>query len=183
MDPKLTSELVGMMDADQTALQTHFDSGELPTDAYHPEIKALHEQHAARLKAIIQNHGWPGISLVGKEGAKAAWLIAQHSVSDTDFMAACVSLLEAAVAADDVEGWQLAFLQDRVLTFEGQPQLYGTQFDVDDEGWPVSFPIQNVDTVNQRRAALGLNTLEERLAEMIERERQRRANIESTLTD
>lgn len=165
-----------MMAEDQRLLQELFDSGELPAESYHPRIKSLHERNASRLKEIIAAHGWPGISLVGEEAAKAAWIVVQHSVSDTGFMAECVPLLEDAVAKANAPGWQMAFLQDRVRTLAGEAQYYGTQFDVDEDGWPVPFPIQDPAKVNQRRARLGLNSLEERLDQMIEQERRRRAN-------
>ena len=180
MNQILADELVSMMTEDQQLLQQLFDSGELPSESYHPRMKALHEQNASRLKEIIGAHGWPGVSLVGAEGAKAAWLVVQHSVSDPEFMGECVSLLEGAVAREDVAGWQLAFLQDRVRTLSGKPQYYGTQFDVDENGWPTPFPIEDSATVNERRARLGLNSIEERQEQMTEQERKRRANIEQT---
>ncbi|MFG6157665.1 DUF6624 domain-containing protein [Halomonas sp. 1390] len=171
----MADELVAMMADDQYLLQRLFEAGELPSASYHPRMKALHERNAARLKAIIGRHGWPGRSLVGEEAAKAAWLIAQHAVSDLPFMTECIGHLEAAVARGEAPGWQLAFLQDRVRTLSSEPQVYGTQFDVDDGGWPTPFPVEAPETVNARRAALGMNFLEERLAQMIERERRRRA--------
>ena len=180
MNQSLADELVTMMTEDQRLLQKLFDSGELPSESYHPRMKALHEHNASRLKEIIRAHGWPGISLVGEEAAKGAWLVAQHSVSDPEFMAECVGLLEVAVAREDVAGGQLAFLQDRVRTLSGKPQYYGTQFDVDENGWPTPFPIEDSATVNERRARLGLNSLEERQEQMTEQERKRRANIEQT---
>ena len=144
------------------------------------DVEALHEHNASRLKEIIGAHGWPGVSLVGEEAAKAAWLVVQHSVSDPEFMNECVSLIEDAVAREDVAGWQLAFLQDRVRTLSGKPQYYGTQFDVDENGWPTPFPIEGSATVNERRARLGLTSIEERQEQMTEQERKRRANIEQT---
>ncbi|WP_417505439.1 DUF6624 domain-containing protein [Marinomonas gallaica] len=126
MNQNFADELVTMMTDDQQLLQQLFDSGELPSDFYHPRIKALHEQNAYRLKGVIGAHGWPGVSLVGEEAVKAAWLVVQHSVSDPEFMGECVLLLEDAVAREDVAGWQLAFLQDRVRTLSGKPQYYGT---------------------------------------------------------
>lgn len=180
MNQNLADELVTMMTEDQRLLQQLFNSGELPSESYHPRMKAMHERNAARLKEIIGAHGWPGISLVGEEGAKAAWLVVQHSVSDPEFMAKCVSRLEDAVERKDIAGWQLAFLQDRVCTLSGKPQYYGTQFDVDENGWPTPFPIDDSATVNERRVRLGLNSLEERQEQMTEQERKRRASIEQT---
>lgn len=89
-------------------------------------------------------------------------------------MQECVCLLQDAVIREDVAGWQLAFLQDRVRTMSGKPQYYGTQFDVDENGWPTPFPIEDPARVNERRAGLGLNSLEERQEQMIEQERKRR---------
>lgn len=178
MNQNLADELIAMMVADQRLLQQLFDSGELVSGSYHPRLKALHVNNASRLKEVLKAYGWPGISLVGEEGAKAAWLIAQHSVSDTTFMQECVSLIEHDVARGDVAGWQLAFLQDRVRTLAGELQYYGTQFDADENGWPTPFPIADSATVNERRAQLGLNSLEERLEQMTERERKRRTNIQ-----
>ncbi|WP_089707394.1 DUF6624 domain-containing protein [Vreelandella arcis] len=180
MNQNLADELVMMMREDQHMLQQLFDAGELPAESYHPRMKALHEQNTARLKEIISVHGWPGIPHVGEEAAKAAWLVAQHSVSDLDFMAECAGLLEEAVAREEGAGWQLAFLQDRVRTLSGKPQVYGTQFDVDEKGWPTPFPIEDAATVNERRVRLGLNSLEERQEQMVEQERKRRSNIEQT---
>lgn len=180
MNKNLADELVTMMTEDQRLLQQLFDSGELPSGSYHPRMKALHEQNASRLKEIISAHGWPGVSLVGEDGAKAAWLVVQHSVSDPQFMGECVSLLEDAVAREDIASWQLAFLYDRVCTLSSKPQYYGTQFDIDENGWPTPFPIEDSATVNERRARLGLNSIEERQEQMMEQERKRRANIEQT---
>lgn len=180
MNQSLADELVTMMTEDQRLLQRLFNSGELQSESYHPRMKALHEHNASRLKEIIGAHGWPGISLVGEDAAKAAWLIAQHSVSDIEFMAECASMLEYAVPGEDVAGWQLAFLQDRVRTLSGEPQYYGTQFDTCEDGWPAPFPIEDSAKVNERRARLGLNSLEERLEQMTEQERKRRANIQHT---
>jgi hypothetical protein len=35
--------------------------------------------HTARLRAIVSQYGWPGRSLVGEDGADAAWLLLQHT--------------------------------------------------------------------------------------------------------
>jgi len=33
------------------------------------------------LERILDEHGWPDVSLVGEEGEAAAWIIAQHAIS------------------------------------------------------------------------------------------------------
>ena len=60
---------------------------------------------------------------------------------------------------------QLAHLADRVQVNADQPQLYGTQMHlIDNHIMP--WPIINPEEVDQRRALLGLNTLEEYLADV-----------------
>lgn len=166
MNKTLREEILSMAEADQRVLQELAESGELGTVEYHPRVQQIHQQNTARMKQVIEAFGWPGSDLVGAEGAEAAWMIVQHSVLDMEFMQQCVPLLEKAVKDNLAEGWHLAFLKDRLLTLSGRPQIYGTQFDRDDEGWPVPFPIEDKAHVNEKRADLGLNTLEERMAEM-----------------
>ena len=116
MNTELARKLREMAERDLQLRQKLFETGELPSEEYHPQMRALHESNTAALKETIKKYGWPGISLVGTNGAKSAWLIAQHAVSDTKFMSDCIELLKIAVASGEVEGWQLAFLEDRVRT-------------------------------------------------------------------
>jgi hypothetical protein len=170
MNHILKTEIISMAEADQRVLQELAETGELGTTDYHPRVREIHIRNTTRMKEIVREYGWPCCDLVGSEGAEAAWMIIQHAV-DTDFMQSCVSLLESAVKNNQAEGWHLAFLQDRLLTLSGQPQIYGTQFDRDADGWPIPYPIKDEANVDQRRADLGLNTLQERIAEMHQLER------------
>ena len=54
MNQNLADELASMMAEDQRLLQQLFDSGELPSESYHPQMKALHEHNVSRLKEIIR---------------------------------------------------------------------------------------------------------------------------------
>jgi len=56
---------------------------------YHPEMEALHRRHNARLRAIIAAHGWPGYSLVGEDGCRAAGSIVQHAILDPELQRRC----------------------------------------------------------------------------------------------
>ncbi len=133
---------------------------------YHPRMEEVHRRNASRLKEIIAEHGWPGHSLVGEDGAIAAWFIAQHAIGDPPFQRRVLELLREALARGEVSPAAPAFLEDRICSFEGRPQVYGTQFDLDENGLPVPYPIADPEHVNERRRAVGLNTLEERTREM-----------------
>jgi hypothetical protein len=129
-------------------------------------MEAVHKDNTARLAAIIEQYGWPGLRLVGEEGAWAAWLIAQHSIGNPPFMRQCLSLLKQAASHGEVISWQAAMLEDRIRMYEGKPQIFGSQFQPDKKGQLHPYQIENPESVNERRLAVGLNTLEERTAEL-----------------
>lgn len=115
-------------------------------------------RNTLRLKEIIAEHGWPGRSRVGDDGASAAWLLVQHADLDRAFQKECVALMEAAVQAGKARPADWAYLVDRVRVGEGKPQVYGTQFmQVGDQLSPQ--PIEDPEHVDERRAAVGLGSL------------------------
>lgn len=128
-------------------------------DGYHPEMQAVHEEHARALGEIIGAGGWPGSDVAGAEGAEAAWLIAQHAVALPDFQRMCLRYVEDAVAAGTAPAWQMAMMVDRIRTYEGRPQCYGTSFDWDDEGEQSPRRIEDPQDVDRRRADVGLGPL------------------------
>ncbi|SCZ58495.1 DUF6624 domain-containing protein [Thiohalomonas denitrificans] len=159
MSDELRQELLSMQKDDQRLMRELMDAGELREEEYHPRLKWLHERHIARIKEIIAEHGWPGRSLVGQEGAKAAWLVVQHGVLDQEFMEGALPLLKVAVATGEAEGWCLAYLQDRTLTMAGKPQVYGTQHDFDENGVAYPLPMADPGKVDKLREEMGMGPL------------------------
>ncbi len=159
INQQLRNELLSIREEDQKVLQELIDSGELGTTEYHPRMKATHEKNNARIKEIISEYGWPGFSVVGKEGSEASWLIVQHAVLDTKFMDRCIPLLNEAVIQGEAEGWCLAYLQDRVLSMSGKPQIYGTQHDIDENGIAYPLTIDEPEKVEILRKEVGLEPL------------------------
>jgi len=60
----------------------------------------------------------------------------------------------------------VAMLEDRVRTFSGLPQIYGTQFAWDERGEMQPLPLEDAARVDERRAAIGLPPLAEKLREI-----------------
>ena len=131
-------------------------------------MNSVDGENARRMTEILDEYGWPGWSLVGEDGALAAWVLIQHADLRLDLQNRGLELLEAAVAADDASPGDLAYLVDRVRVAEGRPQVYGTQIGAADEnGNPTPrTPIEDPENVDARRAAVGLGTLAEYYAEM-----------------
>jgi hypothetical protein len=141
-------------------------------EGYHPRMEAVHVKNAGVLEAELDS-GWPGIARVGEDGAEAAWRIVQHAIGLPAFQRRCLALIEQAIAQGDAPAYQAAYLTDRIRTFEGRPQLYGTQFDWDEAGQMSPQPIEDEANVDARRAGVGLPPLAEVTA-------RHRANIAQT---
>lgn len=128
---------------------------------YADRMAALHRRHNARLHEILREHGWPGRSVVGEDGASAAWLLLQHAVLDPGLMRSALPLLERAVRAGEAEPRHLALLVDRIRVLEGRPQFYGTSHDWDRDGRMSPRPIEDPAGVEERRRQVGLESLAE----------------------
>ena len=61
--------------------------------------------------------------------------------------------------AGEVSTKDIAYLTDRVLLAEGKPQRYGTQFLKDSAGKWVPKTLEDPDHVEERRRAVGLQSL------------------------
>lgn len=157
---KFAKEIIELQNADLALRDELIRSGRL-FNGYDPEMEALHNKHAEILNDIIDKIGYPTVDKVGKEANEAAWLVIQHSIGQPAFMKKCAVLLEKAVEENQADAKQLAYLTDRIASFEGRPQLYGTQFDWDAGGEMNPYLFDDLEKVNQRRKAIGLNSLEE----------------------
>lgn len=147
----LTAELQEMFDADQAERmgESSGNNDKARTD---------------RLAEIIDEHGWPTFDLVGKQGATAAWTIAQHADHDVDFQKRALALMEEALAEDQVDPTEWAYLVDRVAVNEGRPQVYGTQGGCVGAQAEIG-PVEDEANVEARRAEVGLQPLADYLAE------------------
>jgi hypothetical protein len=159
----LRDELLAMRDEDLRVRARLADEGSL-FEGYQAEMEAVHSRNAGRLVEIIYEFGWPGSGLVGEDGAEAAWLVAQHAIGQPAFQRRCLALLQAAAEAGEAPPYQAAYLEDRIRVFEGRKQLYGTQIDSGPDGAPLPFPIEDPDSVDERRRVVGLEPLALRMA-------------------
>jgi hypothetical protein len=161
MDYKSIAErIIDLKNADLALRAKLVKSGKLGV-GYNEDMKELHNKNAKILNDIIDIIGYPTTDKVGKEANEATWLIIQHSIEQPEFMKKCATLLEVAISENKADPINLAYLTDRIAVFEGKPQLYGTQFDWDENGDLSPNPFDNISKVNERRRSIGLNTLKE----------------------
>jgi hypothetical protein len=174
-DPALRRELLDRVKVDQDArmaivewMKRHPEAAsgdfttlgdELKTENENLAQTALKvdEANTKRLAEIVEQHGWPTNTLVGKDGANAAWLLVQHADRDRQFQRKCLDLMTK-LPKQEMSQRDLAYLTDRVLLAEGKKQLYGTQMHAADGKWAPR-PLADPENVDQRRADHGLEPL------------------------
>ena len=174
----IAKKIIALKETDLQLREKLIKEGKL-SEGYNQDMEALHIANAYELDKIITEIGYPSISKVGKEANEAAWLVIQHAISLPKFMKKCADLLRDSVKKGDGDSLNLAYLTDRIAVYEGRLQLYGTQFDWNEEGQLVAQPYDKLALVNQRRAAIGLNTLEEQTKIITRRARDERESVPS----
>jgi hypothetical protein len=181
-EPELRLELLSRDKVDQEArsaliawLRQHGKGGMIDPAALGAEqmaefeklgaaVKKADQKNTERLGEIVDKHGWPTKTLVGKDGSHSAWLLIQHADEQTKFQRKCLDLM-AKVPRDEVSQTDLAYLTDRVLLAEGKKQLFGTQFTFSDGKWEPC-PLEDATNVDQRRTEAGLQPLAEYVKEL-----------------
>lgn len=156
----ISDTIISLKNADLELREKLISCGRLG-EGYNEEMATIHTKNAEKLNQIISTIGYPTVKKVGKEAAYAAWLVIQHSIGHPDFMKKCAKLLDEAVTKNEADPRNLAYLNDRIAVFENRHQMYGTQFDWDENGNLSPNPIDDLNKTNERRKAIGLNTLQE----------------------
>jgi hypothetical protein len=163
--PKLRKTLDSLAYVDQWPMQRimkqQADSTGRPLEDVE---KANYARHQPVLEAIVQRYGY-GIRQVGKEGAFEFWFLVQHADAHPDFQRTVLRLMKAEVATQNAAARDYAYLTDRVALNAGQLQEYGTQITFSGPGLGKAVPrsLRDPHNVNTRRAAIGMEPLEEYL--------------------
>jgi len=156
-DQELKQHLIRMAKQDQTART--FDWSRAPTETTLKKMQLTDERLTAELKQIIHEKGWPTISLVGLRASQDAAVILIHS-PDHDFQRQLISELQQLVENGKIVGSDIAIIVDKVLVSEGQPQRFGTQFNISN-GHARMNPVEDPFHLDQRRAQYLLGPMTE----------------------
>lgn len=154
MTEDIIKELVLMLKNDQEDLKK-FRTGVFNLTQIQNAVKV----RTVRLKEILEDI-FPNIENAGVQAYTAALVMALHS-GDGDLMK--IYLNEHERQSDDaIIRSNQAALVDKILILEKKPQRYGTQFGMK-EGKPEILPMEDTEHINERRASLGLNSIEDYL--------------------
>ena len=111
------------------------------------------------VQKILDDRGWVGPKIVGEKGSATLFLVIQHA--PLDVQEKYLPMMKEAVKNGNARSESLALLEDRVLMRKGKKQIYGSQIGRNREtGEYYVSPIEDPENVNERRAAVGLGTIE-----------------------
>jgi hypothetical protein len=166
MNAKLAQELAAMAAEDQkmrTETTKNAEGGLVHRMSVEERMRwsRCDVANSDRLREIMEEYGWPGESLVGVDGVRDAWLLAQHADHDLSTQRRALELLSHAVADGEASVRHEAYLIDRVRINEGREQLYGTQMAGFSDRLGVPWPIEDAGNLDRRRASVGLEPFAE----------------------
>ena len=161
---RLRAELERIHDLDQRDRENigHYGVGTLERDSVNAHLMLQDSLNLVRVRTIIDSAGWLGPSEIGTDASGALFLVIQHAGLKTQE----TYLPEARLAVEEgkLQASSLALLEDRIEMRNGRPQIYGSQIEMKN-GIGRLWPIKDEETVNERRAAVGIGPLEEYAAQ------------------
>lgn len=114
------------------------------------------------LKKILETYSWDDIAAINPELLGKAFHIVQHS-NDEAFQAETLPVFKALAETGKVDQQQYALMYDRVSLGQGKAQRYGSQFECRDGAWQAKLPLEEPDTLDERRAVMNMTTMKENL--------------------
>ncbi len=129
---------------------------------YFPLSREIDSTNMMKISKIIDEHGYPGKSMVGTKESEAAFFVIQHSNQIPKYL----DLVKKAAADGELKPSLVAMMEDRYLMYEGRAQIYGTQGRnytlADGELLSIVWPVEDLENINRRRAEAGfIDTFEE----------------------
>ena len=171
--PELRSELLQMKHIDQDIRKKIEQSlGEQGTPyqgvtPFGEDMRRIDLENTERLKEIVEAIGYPSIEEVGLEGAIAMWVLVQHADHDVEFQELCLEQLQKHAENGQARMQDVAYLTDRVRRNKGEPQVFGTQFWLNQKtGNFEPQPIEDPEKVDKLRKQYRMETLQENINRM-----------------
>jgi hypothetical protein len=122
-------------------------------------IKQKDSINLIKVRKILDERGWLGSNVIGKQGNMTLYLVIQHSNSET--REKYLPMMREAVQNRNASPSSLALLEDRVALGKGEKQIYGSQIAGNSESGYIVQPLIDPDNVDKRRAEVGLGSLQD----------------------
>lgn len=130
----------------------------------------FNDESGALYKDIYRQYGWPGPNIIGRKAVEASFYLSAGALYDSEFQHLTINMMKDALPKGECFGLFYASLLDRYLSLKYQPSMYGTMCDYNIKTGRVepTRDIANIESVNCRRAEVGLSDLATTNKELIE---------------
>lgn len=166
LDKPLMEELAAIYDSDQGyrrqigEIEKEYGRDSDEMKAHWGKIHLADSINLIKIKKILDERGWLGPKVIGGQGNSTLFLVIQHA--DLASQEKYLPMMREAVKAGNAAPGSLALLEDRVALRQGKRQIYGSQIGRDSEtGEYYVSPLIEPEKVNERRAEVGLGTIED----------------------
>lgn len=122
---------------------------------------AMDRSNFEYLASVMDQHGYPGKTMVGEPTNLVGYEILKRQPEAIENY---ILMLQDFAESGELPMTHYATLEDLLLMYKQEPQKYGTQGYIDSSGNPYIWPIDNPETVNERRAKVGFTTTIEEYA-------------------
>lgn len=166
-DKKLIARLDSLSIEDQKwrNLYTRYNKGEIPKDSINPSLITKNmmltdKMNSLEARRIFYKYGFPNHDIVGVNGSNDFWLMVQHQDMYPMFQDSVLTAMKIEAEKGKASWSNYAYLLDRVKCNTGQLQVYGTQMNKINGTYEPK-PVIEPEKLNERRASVGLSTIEE----------------------
>lgn len=134
------------------------------------EVLAADSVNYIELNAIMEEYGFPGYNLVGKDYSNSFWNLVQHQDYNVEFQEFALQKMKIEVDKNNATKAYYAYLVDRVKVNKGEKQVYGSQMQLNkDSSSYEPQPVIHPKKLNKRRKEMDLPPIEEYIKTMNER--------------
>jgi len=131
--------------------------------AHWAKIREKDESNLLVVEEILNKYGWLSSEQIGDIANFTLFLVIQHA--DQATQEKYLPMMRQAVKDGKVSPSNLALLEDGVSLGKGELQVYGSQIGTDEEtGEMYVLPLIEPEKVNERRAEVGLDPIEDYVA-------------------
>ncbi len=166
---------------DELLRKSRSESENMELITLHKLMNKTDSTNLIKIEKILNEYGWLGADVIGEQGNKTLFLVIQHSDLETQLK--YLPMMREAVKKGTAKGTNFALLVDRIEMGKGNRQIYGSQIKIDGDEFYV-YPIIEPEKVNDRRAEVGLEPIEDYVKNVgmtwdVERHKKKTKELES----
>ncbi|MGF7229666.1 MAG: hypothetical protein ACQR33_06850 [Candidatus Saccharibacteria bacterium] len=162
--PEYSKELTQLLSEDQEVWKSfwrdNFDRQN--TSEFHKEfekVRAEQQGQSKRMLEILRQVDRPTLTNIGADAAQAVSILALHD--SLDVLRSVLDIFIDCYEKDKTDAYCQAIpsMTDRVRILERKPQVFGTQWELDEHNYPFLPTVEDFEHVNERREAYGIEPL------------------------